>query len=138
MDYGDQSSKIDSEVKDLWGNVKSISSSNFNGFWSGSAHDNLTSSLDTAVSNVSTQISLVNDFIGAVAKLAEYKECKEKIDANNSEMAGLDSVKDAAKISSLESENSNLESKKDSLRSEIESVISSITPVSSQGILISI
>lgn len=137
MDYGSQSNQIESSAKNLWRDARNISSSSFDGYWSGSAHDKLTGDLDSAINAVTSVVAQVGTFIDAVAKLEEYKDCKEKIDANESTIAGLDREKDAAQISSLQAENAELQTKKDSLRAEIEGVIASITSYSSSGTLIS-
>ena len=138
MSSGSQYDNISTNYNDFEETAKSISSSSFNGFWSGSAHDNLTSKLDAAISGVNSQLSLVSEFMNAVAMLDDYKTKDEKIESNNSRISSLDSVENAVEISSLESENSQLESEKDALRAKIEAIISSITPYSSQGTLISV
>ncbi len=136
MDYGGISSSISSSISTVKGNTVGISSNNFNGFWQGDAHDNLTSRLTSAMSNLNTQLGLLGNFASALNKLQEYKEAKEKIKSNESEISRLDKLKDSSRISSLESENTRLKTKMESLKSSIESIVNSITPFSTQETLI--
>ena len=139
MDYGSIASDIKSGVSDIKSDSSGISASNFNGFWSGSAHDNLTGKLTTAMSNLSAQLSLLSNYAGALNKLQKYKDDKEKIASNEGEINRLSKEEepDKSKISSLESENERLKNEMKTLKSEIESVCNSISPFSTQDSVIS-
>ena len=137
MDYGSKASEIERTATNVYVKLKGASSSNFNGFWTGSAHDNLTSNLDSAIKNLTNQIAKANSFLGALKTLQKYKEAKERIQAINSELSGLDTVKDASRISSLENERSNKEREMEDAKSSVLSVISGISPCGTKFSVIS-
>ena len=77
MNYSSIASNISSKNDNFSVELNSVSSINFDGVWSGPAHDNLTSNLSDAVSNVKSQIEEVSKFAEVLNKVQEYKENTE-------------------------------------------------------------
>ena len=132
MDYGSKAGSISSSSSTFRSCINGVSSSNFNGFWSGNAHDNLTGQLDTALSGFKEVMNQVSSFSSAVSKLGEYKKCKERVEEIDSEVSNLDSVKDSSRIQSLKAEKEDKLSDMKELKAKIEAILSEITAYESQ------
>ena len=162
MVNNEQSNKINANKGELSDAAKGISSSNFNGYWSGGAHDNLTSKLDSAMSVFDAQIASIGNFYQDVKKVEECKEIDEQVKEKEGEIkdkegeisrleADIETRKEnkddygdleaeitklEGEIEKLQKEIDELKEKKENLKSEAKSLLGDISSISAQGSVI--
>ena len=131
MNYSSIASNISSKNDNFSVELNSISSINFDGVWSGPAHDNLTSNLSDAVSNVKSQIEEVSKFAEVLNKVQEYKDKKERIISLKDAVRRCDPKQHQSAINQYNSEISTLNSSVSDLKKQITSALSSFSSVKS-------
>ena len=131
MNYSSIASNISSKNDNFSVELNSISSINFDGVWSGPAHDNLTSNLSDAVSNVKSQIEEVSKFAEVLNKVQEYKDKKERIISLKDAVRRCDPKQHQSAINRYNSEISTLNSSVSDLKKQITSALSSFSSVKS-------
>lgn len=132
MGYSSIANDISLKSDNVGVELNSVKSANFDGIWSGPAHDTLTSNLSDAVANVSKQLEEVNKFAEVLIQVQEYKDTKERIVSLQNSLSSYDSETDKDAIARTKSELSSCNNKASQLKSEISSKLSSFSKVSSQ------
>ena len=122
MDYGSIATNITNGVSNIENSMSGISSDNFNGYWTGSAHDNLTNRLNIAIKNLEAQLSLASSYANALKNLDYYK-------SKGIEISRLDYNRNASKIKALQTERA-------TLKQSINNVTSQIKEYKSQEVVI--
>lgn len=132
MNYSSIANDISSKSDNVGVELNSVKSTNFDGIWSGPAHDTLTSNLSDAVTNASKQLEEVNKFAEVLIQVQEYKETNEKIVELQNSLSRYDSETDKDAIRRVRSNIQSYRNKASQLKSEISSKLSSFSKVSSQ------
>jgi len=112
MNYFSLAGKINSEINKIKEDLANISTSNFDGYWTGSAHDNLTNKLKISLKNLENQLLLVSYFSNALTNLDYYK-------TKGNEIGNLAYNKNANRVASLQQERATLLRSVNSLTSQI-------------------
>lgn len=136
-DYGKISSSMKSNADDAGQSLSSVKKISFDGVWSGSAYDSLTTALNNTVKKADKEMANYESFTQAMEQLDSYKAKKERIDELSSLISKVsipDQEKDpsgyASAISTIngyKSEQTELEEEKKDLRKSIEGTLSGIT-----------
>lgn len=133
MNYSSIASSIRSAISSLEQCVSDVKSISFSGVWSGDAYNNLSSNLNTSVSNISTQKDESLKYADALDKLQEYKDKKETYDNLNNELNGIpNNAENASARHNLINEINSLGTSLSSLKSEIQSLLSGISSVGTE------
>ena len=101
MDYANIARVINSEVAQIREQMASISTSNFDGYWTGKAHDNLTTKFKISLKNLDNQLQLISSFTNALANLDYYK-------SKGSEIGNMEYSRNAGRVASLQQERATL------------------------------
>ncbi len=101
MNYASLTAKINSEILKIKESMANISTANFDGYWTGSAHDNLTGKLKISLKNLENQLQLVSNFANALSNLDYYK-------TKGNEIGNLEYSRNANKVASLQQERATL------------------------------
>jgi hypothetical protein len=131
MNYSSIASNISSKNDNFSVELNSLSSINFDGVWSGPAHDNLTSNLSDAVSNVKSQVEEVSKFAEVLNKVQEYKDKKERIISLKDAVRRCDPEHHQDAINKYNREINTLNSSVSDLKKQISSALSSFSSVKS-------
>ena len=133
MNYSSIASSIRSAISSLEQCVSDVKSISFSGVWSGDAYNNLSSNLNTSISNINTQKDESLKYADALDKLQEYKDKKETYDNLNNELNGIpNNAENASARHNLINEINSLGTSLSSLKSEIQSLLSGISSVGTE------
>lgn len=133
MNYSSIASSIRSAISSLEQCVSGVKSISFSGVWSGDAYNNLSSNLNTSISNINTQKDESLKYADALDKLQEYKDKKETYDNLNNELNGIpNNAENASARHNLINEINSLGTSLSSLKSEIQSLLSGISSVGTE------
>ena len=123
MDYNNIAANIISELNNFKSEISSLSNKNFDGYWTGPAHDNLTNKLNNAIKNLEIQLSLVNSYANALRNLDYYK-------SKGNEISNLDYNSNSSRVTNLQAERA-------TLKQSITNVTTQIKPYQVQNTIIS-
>lgn len=134
MSYASVASSLSELINSMNSHNSSIESRDIDSIWSGSAHDTLSSNLDTCVSNIKTQASYLNNFVTALNNCDKYLSEKKNKESYESDLRGLDpnSVNYSSSYSYLQSHISSCNTNMNMYKSLANSSLKSIGTISSQ------
>lgn len=122
MDYNSIAAGIINELNSIKSEISSLSNRNFDGYWTGPAHDNLTNRLNNTIKNLEIQLGLVNSYANALRNLDYYK-------SKGNEIANLDYKSNSSRVNNLQAERA-------TLKQSITNVTSQIKPYQVQNTII--
>jgi hypothetical protein len=129
MNYSSIANNISGKNDNFGMELNSVSSTNFDGVWSGPAHDNLTSNLSDAVTKVKSQIEEVSRFAEVLNMVQEYKDKKERITALRNTVRKCDPKYHQDAINRYNGEINSLSSSVSELKKQITSALNSFSSV---------
>lgn len=135
MNYNGFSASIDAGVISLDGIVNNVNGINFSTNWNSLAGEQLLTSLDTEIGNVSVLKGQLDVFSKALAMTSKVVELNSKIDDLQKQLAELElnSKANAKKIAELNIEIEGLIKTKNDLVDKINSMLSTITGFATDG-----
>lgn len=133
MSYSSIAENIRSKVDTLNTSISNCEEINFDSVWGGSAHNNLTSNLDSALKAIKTQRDNALNLADALDDLQIYKDNEEKIDSINYALSNISNTEENQEtIRKYNNQISGLQTTNSSLKTSIKTAINAITSVSTQ------